>query len=158
MNLAALLIAPALVAQAPQAPPKLPTPTPGLSELGQRINYGLLTEGIILKEFDVDGKHFTLRNFKNIVGLYNDVGHMILCTRSLDPDPMMGAGAVAEDPFPQEGQEVKIVMDDQVFVIKLIRDKVGVILAVYNSRKHILFAIGNPDLEAIFVPEPVTRV
>jgi len=151
MNIAALLAIPALVSPAPNQKPPLPSPTPGLSEQGQIINYNALTDGVLLKTFEVDGATYKIRAIQNIIILYNSKDHVLVIAQSSEDRIHYASGAYDGDPYPQGGKEAKVVMDGVLYTMKLIQDTDGLVVACYNSRGHIVFAMGNP--KAVLLPE-----
>jgi hypothetical protein len=143
MNLASLLVVPSLIAQAPQKPPSLPTPTPGLSEQGQILNYDALTKGTVVKTAEVDGETYTVRNMETALFLYNSKGHILCIAVSASPDIVFACGAYDGDPLTEEGQKLTFFMDGETYTAKVIKVESVFTVGIYNSKNHILFAMVN---------------
>jgi hypothetical protein len=154
----ALLVAPFTFAQQPtpaKVEQNLPTPTPGLDEEGQRINFTFLKEGVVVKEAVLYGKKYTVRGVANCLALYNDQGHVILMV-SVNGDEI--AFALAENPKdPFEGnfaEETTVFMDGVLYHLVLVVDAQGRrVAAVYDQKMRIIFAVGDPAMAIIPRPE-----
>jgi hypothetical protein len=142
-----LFLAITLVLSAP-----LPTPTQGLTEEQQKINYTLLTQGVLAKTAMIDGETYTVRGTQNILGLYNSNGHAIAIIQSTSIEITYALAASDGDPF-EECEELgnrKIGVDSHIYTLKGFQLSESMVVTVYNAKGHIIFAMADPA--AIIIP------
>lgn len=140
-----LLMIPALVAA-----PSLPSPTPGLTEEGQRINYLVLAKGIVAKSAKVEGRLYTVRGLQNVLVLYNDKGHVIVICQCRGDEIMYVLSESKEDPFQGASESRTVTMDGHNYVVKIYH-RMSPVVAVYNEKGKIIFAVADPA--GVMVPD-----
>jgi hypothetical protein len=148
MHLTPMLLVPGLIASVPS----LPSPTPGLPREGQEINFAALNGGVLVKTATVDGHEYSVRGISDRLLLYNHLGHVILIAKITQPECRFALGAHEGNPYPGEWPTGEVILDGETYILALVANEQGLILACYNGEGHIVFAMLDPDPNQIMVP------
>lgn len=132
----------------------LPEPTPCLGELAQELNYLALTQGFVAKEAITWIGTFKVRSIGKVFVLYNPKEHVIMMAQWGGFEPLFGLAEADENPFPNTPVKIYTTkMDGETYSVRIIPDKYGFVLAVYNSKGSIIFAMADPVKDGLFLPE-----
>lgn len=154
MNITPLLAVPAIVMAAPATPKSnLPSPTPGLPEIGNAISFAALTQGRVVQEFVANHHTYTVRNIRQFLLLYNEQGHVVALVRGAGEEINFACGERDGDPFPQGGPSAEFILDGIAYTARAITMKDGTeIFAIYFKGGSVIFAVLSP--EAVMIPNP----
>jgi hypothetical protein len=140
-----LVFQPVVAAPAPSAvvAAALPTPTPGLTIEAQELNYVMLTRGVIVQVAEA----YTVRQLANVIGLYNDQGHLlVMCISAADPVP-------AKLPLPDSEPVVSrtVLMDGERYTMLVVGTPESSALIMLDSKNVIIFTMADP--QGFLVPD-----
>ena len=131
----------------------LPTPTPGLSEKMQEINFLALTKGTVAAKMAVADKTYKVRAIGKILVLYNHLDHAIIFCQWAGDSPVFVLKEAKQDPFPGTGREtLQVLMDEEIYTAKVINFEGGVVVVVYNGKGAAIFAMANPAPGGVLLP------
>jgi hypothetical protein len=150
MNLVSLALA--LTIHASPHLPQLPSPTPGINEMANAVNFAALTQGDVIKVFNVGKQIYTVRQIGNYVLLYNQVDPVILIARVEGSEISIACGERQDDPFPKGEASKEFSIDGRTYTIRVIDGKSGTILAIYHNGK-VIFAI----VDTVWMDFPTPR-
>lgn len=120
--------------------------TPGLPEKGEVLAKIVKANGTVLGEKVFNGRKFTLIQFRNIVGLFNEKGHVVILACTDDSNLTLVFSEEAKIDINEEGPSALLPLDGVVFTIKIlgIEGSEDALLLVFDDKGQVIFGILNP--------------